>query len=33
MVDDEFREAIFAGGWGIVGFWLLEEQQIWPSST
>jgi hypothetical protein len=28
MVDDEFREAIFAGGRGILGFWVLEERQL-----
>jgi hypothetical protein len=28
MVDDEFREATFAGGRGILGFWVLEERQL-----
>jgi len=27
-VDLEFWEAIFAGGRGILGFWVLEEQQV-----
>jgi hypothetical protein len=27
VVDDDYREAIFAGGRGIVGYWLLEEQR------
>jgi hypothetical protein len=25
QVDDDYREAIFAGGHGIVGYWLLED--------
>ena len=25
VVDDDYREAIFAGGRGVVGYWLLEE--------
>jgi len=25
VVDDDYREAIFAGGRGIVGYWLLED--------
>ena len=28
MVDEEFREVIFAGGRGILGVWVLEEQQV-----
>ena len=28
IVDDEFREAIFAGGRGMLGIWVLEKQQI-----
>ena len=28
IVDDEFREAIFADGYGMLGFWVLKEQQI-----
>jgi hypothetical protein len=27
-VDDEFWEVIFAGGRGILGFWVLEQQQV-----
>jgi hypothetical protein len=27
-VDDEFWEAIFGGGRGILGFWVLEERQV-----
>jgi hypothetical protein len=27
-VDDETWEAIFAGGRGILGFWVLEDQRI-----
>jgi hypothetical protein len=26
-VVDDYREAIFAGGRGVVGYWLLEEQR------
>jgi hypothetical protein len=28
IVDDEFREAIFAGGHGMLGVWVLKERQI-----
>jgi len=28
VVDDEFREAIFAGGYGMLGIWVLRDQQI-----
>jgi hypothetical protein len=28
MVDEEFREVVFAGGRGILGVWVLEEQQV-----
>ena len=27
VVDDDYREAIFAGRRGIVGYWLLGEQR------
>jgi hypothetical protein len=28
IVDHEFREVIFAGGHGVLGIWVLKEQQI-----
>ena len=28
IVDEEFREVIFAGGRGILGVWVLEDQQV-----
>jgi hypothetical protein len=28
IVDDELREAIFAGGHGMLGIWVLKERQI-----
>jgi len=28
IVDDEFREVIYAGGQGMLGIWVLKEQQI-----
>jgi hypothetical protein len=28
IIDEEFREAIFAGGRGIIGYWLLESRQV-----
>ena len=28
ILDDEQREAIFAGGYGMLGLWGLEERQI-----
>ena len=28
VVDDEYREAIFAGGYGMLGIWVLRDQQI-----
>ena len=28
ITDEELREAIFAGGRGIIGYWLLESRQV-----
>ena len=28
IIDDEFREAIFAAGHGMLGIWVLKERQI-----
>jgi hypothetical protein len=28
VIDDELREAIFAGGRGVLGFWLLPDQEV-----
>ena len=28
VLDDEQREVIFAGGYGMLGLWVLEERQI-----
>ena len=28
ILDDELREAVFAGGDGILGIWVLKEQRI-----
>jgi hypothetical protein len=28
IVDDEFREAVFAGGRGMLGIWVLKKRQI-----
>ena len=28
IVDDEYREAIFGGGYGMLGIWVLREPQI-----
>jgi hypothetical protein len=28
IVDDQFREAIYAAGQGMLGIWVLKEQQI-----
>ena len=28
MVDDEYLEAIFGGGYGMLGIWVLREQRI-----
>jgi hypothetical protein len=28
IIDDEFREAIFGGGYGMLGFWVLKQRRI-----
>jgi hypothetical protein len=28
IIDDEFREAIFAAGHGLLGIWVLKDRQI-----
>jgi hypothetical protein len=28
VIDDEFREVIYAAGHGMLGIWVLKEQQI-----
>jgi hypothetical protein len=28
ILDDEYREVIFAGGYGMLGIWVLKDQQI-----